>query len=124
MIQARLERGAGRVTRIVIRAIGAHDRGQLAVRRPYRIGAVSSFRRLECRWHVSRNRLPSMSTVLLVGDLPPSAARLSDSESPATRPTSALKGALERVGYRVMSAADGAGALARLGPHPPDAIVL
>lgn len=64
-----------------------------------------------------------MSTVLLVGDLPPSAARLSDSERPATCPTSALKGALERVGYRVMSATDGAGALARLRPHPPDVIV-
>ena len=65
-----------------------------------------------------------MSTVLLVGDSPPSASRLSDSERPATRPTSPLKGALERVGYRVVSATDGAGALAQLGPHPPDVIVL
>jgi CheY-like chemotaxis protein len=35
-----------------------------------------------------------------------------------------LKGALERVGYRVVSTTDGAGALARIGPHPPDVIVL
>jgi CheY-like chemotaxis protein len=36
----------------------------------------------------------------------------------------ALKGALERVGYEVVEANDGAGALARLSAGPPDLIVL
>jgi CheY-like chemotaxis protein len=35
-----------------------------------------------------------------------------------------LRGALERVGYEVVHAEDGAGALARLGQRPPDLILL
>jgi two-component system cell cycle response regulator len=35
-----------------------------------------------------------------------------------------LKGALERVGYRVVNASDGAGVLLRLSAQPPDVIVL
>jgi CheY-like chemotaxis protein len=57
-----------------------------------------------------------MGTVLLIGET----AR-TDSTSVARRDP--LKGALERVGYDVVPAADGAGALARLGQRPPDLIV-
>ena len=60
-----------------------------------------------------------MSTVLLVGVPPLPDAR----PSASARPAPSLKGALERVGYRVVPAADGAGALAWLGQRPPDLIV-
>jgi CheY-like chemotaxis protein len=60
-----------------------------------------------------------MSTVLLVGEPTSPDAR----QSASARPAPSLKGALDRVGYRVVPAADGAGAPARLGQRPPDLIV-
>ena len=61
-----------------------------------------------------------MSTVLLVGEPPSPDAR----QSTSARPAPSLKGALERVGYRVVNASDGAGVLSRLSQQPPDVIVL
>ena len=60
-----------------------------------------------------------MGTLLLVGEPSPPA----NPERPAQRGPS-LKGALERVGYDVVNAEDGATALARLGHRPPDLIML
>ena len=61
-----------------------------------------------------------MSTVLLVGEPISPDAR----QSASARPAPSLKGALERVGYRVVNASDGAGVLSRLSQQPPDVIVL
>src|SRR5262245_13695702 len=63
-----------------------------------------------------------MGTLLLVGEWPSTAP--SATHRFATRRSSGLKGALERVGYDVVHAEDGAGALARLGQRPVDLIVL
>ena len=65
-----------------------------------------------------------METILLVGEAPPPDARPSGSESAGSRSPVAVKGALERVGYRVVNASDGAGVLRRLSEQPPDVIVL
>jgi CheY-like chemotaxis protein len=65
-----------------------------------------------------------METVLLVGEPPPPDARPAGSERSASRSTASVKGALERVGYRVVNASDGAGVLRRLSEQPPDVIVL
>jgi CheY-like chemotaxis protein len=64
-----------------------------------------------------------MGTVLLVGKETRTAPPTQADGSPARRGPS-LKGALERVGYDVVDAEDGAGALARLGQRSPDLIVL
>jgi CheY-like chemotaxis protein len=48
----------------------------------------------------------------------------SGAERSGARRGPTLKGALERVGYDVVQAADAAGPLARLGAGPPDLIVL
>src|SRR5262245_8794701 len=61
-----------------------------------------------------------MGTLLLVGEVPRTDARPQGS----TARRAPLKGALERAGYDVVDASDGAGALARLGQRPPDLIVL
>jgi two-component system, OmpR family, alkaline phosphatase synthesis response regulator PhoP len=67
--------------------------------------------------------LMSMGTLLLVGEEsrtdPPS-----ESDGSHARRGPSLKGALERVGYDVVNAENGAGALARLGQQSPDLIVL
>jgi two-component system, cell cycle response regulator len=64
-----------------------------------------------------------MSTLLLVSgetrSEPPSSAGPS-----GTRRGQTLKGALERAGYEVVQAVNGASALARLGDGPPDLIVV
>jgi CheY-like chemotaxis protein len=65
-----------------------------------------------------------MSTVLLVGEASQPEPVVSERERPARRHMPSLQGALERVGYRVVQATDGAGALAHLGQQPPDVIVL
>jgi CheY-like chemotaxis protein len=64
-----------------------------------------------------------MGTLLLVGEESRIEAP-SASEQSVVRRGPSLKGALERVGYDVVNAEDGAGALARLGQRPPDLIVL
>ena len=65
-----------------------------------------------------------METVLLVGEPPSPGAPPSGNGRSASRPTPSVKGALERVGYRVVNASDGAGVLKRLSEQPPDLIVL
>jgi CheY-like chemotaxis protein len=65
-----------------------------------------------------------METVLLVGESPPPDALPSGSGRSVARPPASVKGALERVGYRVVHASDGAGVLRRLSEQPPDVIVL
>jgi CheY-like chemotaxis protein len=65
-----------------------------------------------------------MSTVLLVGEASQAEPVVSERERPARRHMPSLQGALERVGYRVVNATDGAGALAHLGQQTPDVIVL
>src|SRR5262245_22829801 len=64
-----------------------------------------------------------MSTLLLVGE-----ASSPDAPAPGNGATArrdfSWKRAFERVGYDVVRADDGAGALARLGQMPPDLIVL
>jgi CheY-like chemotaxis protein len=67
---------------------------------------------------------PGMETVLLVGEPPPPDALPLGSGRSASRLTPSFKGALERVGYRVVNASDGAGVLRRLSEQPPDVIVL
>jgi CheY-like chemotaxis protein len=65
-----------------------------------------------------------MSTVLLVGEPAQPELLMSEHSRSAAPHRPSLKGALERVGYRVVNATDGAGALAHLGQQPPDVIVL
>jgi CheY-like chemotaxis protein len=65
-----------------------------------------------------------MDTLLLVGAPSPPDARPAGRERSASRPSPSVKGALERVGYRVVNASDGAGVLKRLKEQPPDVIVL
>jgi CheY-like chemotaxis protein len=65
-----------------------------------------------------------MDTLLLVGEPSAPDAASSGSGHSASRFMPSLKGALERVGYRVVNAADGAGVLRRLSEQPPDVIVL
>jgi CheY-like chemotaxis protein len=64
-----------------------------------------------------------MSTLLLVGS-EGKAEQAPAPETPGPRRVVGLKGALERVGYKVLEAGDAAGALARLGQGPPDLVVL
>ena len=64
-----------------------------------------------------------MGTLLLVGEESRTGVS-AETEPPATQRRPSLKGALERVGYHVVNAEDGARALARLGHVPPDVIVL
>lgn len=61
-----------------------------------------------------------MGTLLLVGE----ESRTDPQPDGAPARRGPLKGALERAGYDVVHASDGAGALARLGQRPPDLIVL
>jgi CheY-like chemotaxis protein len=64
-----------------------------------------------------------MSTLLLVGaDAVPEGSSAAPPSTTRRRP--ALKGALERVGYEVVEAADAVRALARVEESPPDLIVL
>jgi DNA-binding response OmpR family regulator len=63
-------------------------------------------------------------TLLLVGEETGGAVQPGSAERTAPRRGPSLKGALERAGYEVVQARDGAGALASLGPRPPDLVVL
>jgi CheY-like chemotaxis protein len=64
-----------------------------------------------------------MGTLLLVGD--ESGTEVSaGAERPAARRRPSLTGALEGIGYHVVNAKNGAGALACLSQVPPDVIVL
>jgi CheY-like chemotaxis protein len=65
----------------------------------------------------------AMGTLLLVGQT--ESAEPSGAQRASSRRGPGLKSALERVGYEVVSAADAASALARLGEvQPPDLVVL
>jgi CheY-like chemotaxis protein len=64
-----------------------------------------------------------MSTLLLVGR-EGSVDQAADAERAGARRGPSLRGALERVGYQVVEARDGAAALNRLVQDPPDLIVL
>jgi CheY-like chemotaxis protein len=109
-------RGVPEVTKIVTRVVTRTTDPVPGTETSPRVCAA---RRSRIRWHIVRILPLSMGTVLLVG-------KESTSEAPSetARRKPSLKGALERVGYHVVNAEDGAGALARLGPVPPDVIML